>query len=132
MSRRLRTAEQSAREETAKAKLALLTVVADSTAPRDPKARGDHYRRHLVDAHRSIEILQAKIKALEDERDRIKRQCEYDLSLCVGKTVAEEARRRAAAGMREKAAVLLEDPPGCPTMSSEAIRAIPDPKPKWS
>ena len=33
---------------------------------------------------------------------------------------------------REKAAMLFEDEGGQPTASSEAIRAIPDPKPRWS
>jgi hypothetical protein len=33
---------------------------------------------------------------------------------------------------REKAAMLMEDEGGQPTNQSEAIRAIPDPKPRWS
>lgn len=33
---------------------------------------------------------------------------------------------------REKAAMLFEDEGGQPTASSEAVRAIPDPKPRWS
>lgn len=33
---------------------------------------------------------------------------------------------------REKAAMLFEDEGGQPTAASEAIRAIPDPKPRWS
>ncbi len=33
---------------------------------------------------------------------------------------------------REKAAMLFEGEGGQPTESSEAIRAIPDPKPRWS
>lgn len=33
---------------------------------------------------------------------------------------------------REKAAMLFEEEGGQPTAASEAIRAIPDPKPRWS
>jgi hypothetical protein len=33
---------------------------------------------------------------------------------------------------REKAAMLMEDEGGQPTSASEAIRALPDPKPRWS
>jgi hypothetical protein len=44
---------------------------------------------------------------------------------------AEEARLKAFNLAREKAAMLFEDR-GIPTNESEAIRAIPDPKPRWS
>jgi uncharacterized protein YhaN len=132
MSRRIRTAEESARRETAAAKSAMYTLLADSTAPRDPRGRGDHYRSHLADAHRTIEILQLRIKDIEAERDKIKQAREYDLSLCVTRTAAEEARMATARWMQEKAATLFEDEGGVPTPASEAIRDLPYPKPKWS
>jgi hypothetical protein len=132
MSHRIRTAEQSTRREREAAKVAAYTLVADSTAPRDPRMRGDHYRRHLADAHRTIETLQQKINELEAERDKNKRQHEYDLSLCVSRTVAEEARLAAFKLARGKASDLAEGPDGCPTALSHAIDCIPDPKPKWT
>lgn len=132
MSRRIRTFEESARRETAAAKSAMYTLLADSTAPRDPRGRGDHYRSHLVDTHRTIEILQLRIKELEQERDKIKQAREYELSLCVTRTAAEEARMAAARWMQEKAATLFEDEGGVPTPASEAIRDLPYPRPKWS
>lgn len=132
MSRRIKTAEESARRETAAAKLATYTLLADSTAPRDPRGRGDHYRAHLVDAHRTIEILQQRIKEIEAERDRAKADKDYTLSLCVTRTVAEEARLAAFRLARGKASILAEWPPGVPTSMSHAIDCIPDPKPKWS
>ncbi|ASR06719.1 hypothetical protein CHY08_06085 [Rhizobium leguminosarum bv. viciae] len=132
MSRRIRTAEESARRETAAAKSAMYTLLADSTAPRDPRGRGDHYRSHLADAHRTIETLQLRIKDIEAERDKIKQAREYDLSLCVTRTAAEEARMAAARWMQEKAATLFEDEGGVPTPASEAIRDLAYPKPKWS
>lgn len=132
MSRRVKTAEESARRETAAAKEAMRTLLADSTAPRDPRGRGDHYRSHLVDAHRTIEILQLRIKELEQERDKIKQAREYELSLCVTRTTAEEERLAAFRLARGKAAILAEGPDGIPTGMSHAIDCIPDPKPRWS
>ncbi|WP_028746353.1 hypothetical protein [Rhizobium mesoamericanum] len=132
MSRRIRTAEQSARRENEIAKSALLTAVADSTAPRDPWARSEHYRRHLADAHRIIETLQHRISELEVDRAKIKQQHEYDLSLCVTRREAEEARVGAFRLAREKASIMAEWPPGIPTMLSVEIENIPDPKQKWS
>ncbi|MBB2793907.1 UNVERIFIED_ORG: hypothetical protein GGD58_002771 [Rhizobium pisi] len=108
------------------------TLLADSTAPRDPRARGDHYRRHLADAHRTIEILQDRIKEVEADRDKIKQAREYDLSLCVTRTAAEEERIAAFRLARERAALLMEGPDGEPTSRSEIIREISDIKPKWS
>ncbi|MBY5614093.1 hypothetical protein [Rhizobium leguminosarum] len=132
MSRRIRTAEESARRESALTKEAMRTLLADSTAPRDPRGRGDHYRSHLADAHRIIETLQSRIKELEHERDTAKADKDYTLSLCVTRTVAEEARLAAFRLARGKAAILAEWPHGVPTMLSEEIDCIPDPKPKWS
>jgi hypothetical protein len=110
----------------------MLTLVADSTAPRDPRMRGDHYRRHLVDAHRTIDILQQRIKELEEEVTKTKRDCAYTISLCVSRTVAEEARLAAFRLARGKASALAEWPDGCPTGLSHAIDSIPDIQPKWS
>ncbi|QND13420.1 hypothetical protein HB775_05650 [Rhizobium leguminosarum bv. trifolii] len=132
MSKRIRSAEESARRETAAAKLAAYTLVADSTAPRDPRGRGDHFRAHLADAHRTIEILQQRIRDVELERDTAKADKDYTLSLCVTRSVAEEARLAAFRLARGKAAILAEWPHGVPTMLSEEIDGIPDPKPRWS
>jgi hypothetical protein len=101
-------------------------------APRDHRRRGEHYRRLLVDAHRTIEILQGKIKELEAACDKAHCEKEYALSLCVTRTVAEEARLASFCLAREKAALLMEFPAGVPNQASEDIRAIPDPKPKWT
>lgn len=131
MSRRIRSAEQSAQRERAAAKTAALTLVADSTAPRDPRARGDHYRTHLANAHRTIEILQNRISEIEGEREAIKRQAQYDLSLCVTRTAAEEQRLAAFRLARGKASILAEGTDGVPTPLSYAIDCIPEPKPKW-
>ncbi|WP_338282975.1 hypothetical protein [Sinorhizobium sp. KGO-5] len=114
------------------AKLSAYTLAADSTAPRDPKRRGDHYRAFLVDAHRTIETLQGKIKELETERDKAYREKEYALSLCVTRTAAEEARLAAFRLAQEKAALLMEGPGGILNEASEAIRAMPDPRPKFT
>ncbi|WP_411906271.1 hypothetical protein [Rhizobium mayense] len=132
MSKRLKSAEESARRERQAAKVAAYTLAADSAAPRDPKMRGDHYRSHLIDANRSIEILQTRIENLEAERDAIKHEADYRISISVGKTAAEQERLAAFKLAREKAAMLMETEHGEPTARSEAIRAIPDPKPKWS
>lgn len=132
MSRRIKSAEESARRESAKAKAAAYTLVADSTAPRDPRLQGEHYRRHLIDAHRTIETLQGRIAELERERDKAKAASDYALSLSVTRSAANEAALGAFRLAREKAALLMEGPDDEPTPRSEAIRAIPDPKPKWS
>jgi len=132
MSRRIRTAEQSARRETALAKEALLTVIADSTAPRDPWARSEHYKRHLADAHRTIETLQNRIKELEQQCAAIKQDRDYKLSLCVTRREAEEERLAAFRLARGKASIIAEWPPGCPNEMSNEIDNIPDPKPKWT
>lgn len=132
MSRRLRSVEESARRESAAAKLSAYTLAADSTAPRDPRRQGSYYRNLLVEAHRTIEVLQGKIGELEAACDKAKRDKEYALSLCVTRTAAEEARLAAFRLAREKAALLMEFPGGVINQASEDIRDIPDPKPKWS
>ena len=132
MSRRVRSAEESARREQQLAKQAAYMLLADSTAPRDPRSRGDHYRRHLADAHRTIETLQRQIAEMEAEREKIKADKDYALSLCVTRTEAEEGRLVAFRLAREKAALLMEGPDSEPTARSEIIREIPDIKPKWT
>jgi hypothetical protein len=86
----------------------------------------------LADAHRTIEILQQRIRDVEQERDTAKADKDYTLSLCVTRTVAEEARLAAFRLARGKASILAEWPHGVPTSMSHAIDCIPDPKPKWS
>ncbi|RVN39950.1 hypothetical protein [Sinorhizobium meliloti] len=106
--------------------------IADQMAPRDPKYQGRHYRACLADAHTVIEAFRQRITDLEAEMERVKRDCEYKLSLCVTRTAAEEARLGAFRLAREKAALLTEGVHGEPTNESEVIRDIPDPKPKFT
>lgn len=110
----------------------LSVEIADQMAPRDPKYQGRHYRACLADAHTVIEAFRQRITDLEAELERVKRDCEYKLSLCVTRTAAEEARLGAFRLAREKAALLMEFPGGVINQASEDIRDIPDPKPKWS
>ncbi|MDX0426819.1 hypothetical protein [Sinorhizobium medicae] len=105
---------------------------ADMIAPRDHQARAKHYRDLLVGAHRTIETLQIKMQELEFALAATKREKDYAMSLCVTRTAAEEARLSAFRLAREKAAILMENPDDEPTNESEAIRAIRDPKPKWT
>jgi len=132
MSKRIRTAEQSARRETAIAKDALLTAVADGTAPRDPRHQGAHYRRHLADAHRNIGTLQNRIAELEQQVAAIKADRDYKLSLCVTRREAEEERLAMFRLARGKASIIAEWPPGCPNDLSNEIDCMPEPKPRWS
>ena len=132
MSGRIRTAEQSAQRETAKARGVLLTIVADSCAPANLRARGDHYRKHLTDANRVIETLQLRIAELEAQRDKAKQRAEYDMSLCVTRGEAERERIAAFRLARGKAALLAEGKGGITTELSNAIEEIPDLKPKWT
>ncbi|SMF53184.1 hypothetical protein SAMN02982989_3180 [Xaviernesmea oryzae] len=57
---------------------------------------------------------------------------EHILSRMVTRTVAEEARQRAAAGMREKAAAIVEGPDGVPNVLSDAIDKLPLPRPRFT
>ena len=132
MSRRIKSAEESAREDAAKSKQSILTLAADSTKPRDPRQQADHFRRHLAEAHIVISQLQETLKRMEAELAAAKAERDHILQRSVTISVAEEERRRAAAGMRERAATSVEWPPGCPTSASEEIRGLPDPKPRWS
>lgn len=131
MSGRIRTAAQSAQRNTAKLKEEFLTLAADSCAPADPRARADHYKKHLADAQRVIDTLQRRIVEIEAERDKIKQQAQYDLSLCVTRGEAERERLAAFRLARGKAALLAEGEGGITTELSNAIEEIPDLKPKW-
>ncbi|WP_313194527.1 hypothetical protein [Shinella zoogloeoides] len=104
--------------------------IADQMAPRDPKNQGRHYRSCLAEAHTVIEAFRLRITELEDSMERLKRDCDYKLSLCVTRTAAEE-RQRAAAAMRYRAAEIVEDKEGVPTALSYSIDCIPNPKPKF-
>ncbi|MDI7923387.1 hypothetical protein [Ferirhizobium litorale] len=132
MSRRLRSAEESARREIAAARSAAYTLAADSTAPRDHHRRVEHYRRHLVDAHIVIDSLRQRITELEAEVEKVKRDCAYSLSLCVTRTAAEEAYLGAFRLARGKAAILAEGSDGIPNPLSDAIDNLPDPKPRFT
>lgn len=59
-------------------------------------------------------------------------ELEAFLSVSVSRIDAEEARRKAAEGMRNRAAERAENPDGSPTALSEAIRELSDPKPLWT
>jgi hypothetical protein len=106
--------------------------LAAQLAPRDPRRQGAYWRDRCNDASIAVGQLQAKITRLERELATAKADRDYVLQRSVTVTVAEEERRRAAAGMRERAACLVEGPDDEPTAASEAIRGLPDPKPKWS
>lgn len=79
-----------------------------------------HIDARLAETTRQLGQLQVKYAALRDS-----------LPQMISVREAEEARLGAFRLAREKAAMLFEDR-GVPTSSSEAIRDIPDPKPRWS
>lgn len=105
--------------------------LADSLAPQSLKRQGPYWRERFKDAHVAIVQLQERIDALERDLATTKEDRNHILRRTVTLTVAEEARRRAAAGMRERAATLMEYPTGVPNAHSEVIRELPDPKPRW-
>jgi hypothetical protein len=82
-------------------------------------------RRHL---EARLADLSARYDALEAQHARLRATIPASVSV----REAEEARLGAFKRAREKAARLFEGPDGEPTASSEAIRAIPDIRPKWS
>ncbi|KAB1086475.1 hypothetical protein F4V91_08555 [Neorhizobium galegae] len=129
---RIKTFEESARRDREATRRALFTLVADSTKPSDPRRQGQHYRQHLVDAHIVIEQLQERIAGIEADLAKTKRNAAYALSLSVSRTVAEEARLKAAAAMRYRAADIAEGRHGEPTNTSHAIDCLPLPKPKFT
>ncbi|MGA1803658.1 hypothetical protein [Rhizobium sp. HT1-10] len=131
MSRRIKKAERDASYHQATTKAALLTIVMDSTAPRDPCAKAEHYKAALADAHRIIEILQIRNAALEQKLEKVKANADYWLGLCVPRSIAEKARTDGFRLGVGKAAILAE-PHGIPNNLSEAIFNMPDPKERFS
>jgi hypothetical protein len=129
---RIKTFEESARKDREASRRALLTLVADSTKPTDPRKQCLHYRTHLVDANLVIEKLQERISSLEADLAKTKRDSAYALSLCVTRSTAEEARQKAAAAMRYRAEDLAEGRDGEPTSTSDAIDNLPLPRPKFT
>lgn len=128
---RIKTAEESARREAEKMKTAALTIVADSTRPRDPRMHGEHYRQHLLNANRTIDTLQHRIAELETKLRKEREDHVYRLSLTVGRTAAEEARMAAFNFAINSARALAEDKDGTPTPLSNAISEIKPSKSKF-
>lgn len=128
---RIKTAEESARREAEKMKTAALTIVADSTRPRDPHRQAEHYRQHLLNANRTIDTLQHRITELEVTLRKEREAHQYHLSLTVGRTAAEEARMAAFNFAINSAAALAEGPDGTPTPLSNAISEIKPSKSKF-
>ncbi|WFS02790.1 hypothetical protein [Rhizobium tumorigenes] len=131
MTRRIKKAEREAGYHQASVKAALLTIVTDSTAPRDPYAKMAHYKAALTDAHRVIEILQIRNGELEQKLEKSKRDAEYWLGLCVPRSTAEKARLDGFRLARGKAAIIAE-PGGYPNNLSEEIFNMPEPKARWT
>lgn len=121
---RIKNAEESARREAQKAKAAALTIVADSTRPRDPQRQAAHYREHLLNANRTIDTLQHRITELETKLRKEREDHVYRLSLTVGRTAAEEARIAAFNFAINSAVAVAEGPDGTPTPLSNAISEI--------
>ncbi len=130
MSRRIKSAEESARRDRQKSE-AIKTLVADRTAPRNPNHHGPHYRRHLVDTLVVVDQLQARIAELEATLAKVRASAAYERTLTVSRTVAEEAVQKAAYGMRYLAASIVESVDGHPTPVSHAIDQLPLPRPKF-
>ncbi|NSZ73232.1 hypothetical protein G6L74_05630 [Agrobacterium tumefaciens] len=79
--------------------------------------------------------LSAKLSETEKELDKFKNAyttLRENTPTSIPVREAEEGCLKAFNLAREKAAMLMEDEGGQPTNQSEAIRAIPDPKPRWS
>jgi hypothetical protein len=128
---RIKTAEESARREAEKMKIAALTLGADSTRPRDPRMQAEHYRQHLLNANRTIDTLQHRIAELEATLRQQREDHRYCQSLTVGRTAAEEARMAAFNFAINSAAALAEGPDGTPTPLSNAISEIKPSKSKF-
>lgn len=106
--------------------------LADALAPTSLRAKGRYWKDRFVEAQVAVGQLQEKIAGLEQRLSAMTQDRNRIMALSVTRSVAEEARRRAAAGMRERAATLMEYPTGVPNAHSEAIRELADPRPKWS
>lgn len=103
----------------------------DQLAPQGHRLREIYYRRQLADRIPAIEQLQVRVADLEKQLADAKANTRRLVELSVTRGEAERQRQLAANGMRERAATLAEGHDGTPTPLSEAIRAIPDPKPRF-
>lgn len=128
---RIKTAEESARREAEKMQAAALTMVADSTRPRDPQRQEAHYREHLINANRAIDTLQHRITELETTLRQEREDHRYRLSLTVGRTAAEESRLAAFNYAKNMASQMAETEDGTPNPLSHAIDQIKPPKSKF-
>lgn len=131
MSRRIKSAEESARRDR-QVSAAVKTLVADSTAPRNPNRHGPHYRAHLVDTLVVVDQLQFRIAELEVTLAKLRASAAYERTLTISRTVAEEAVQKAAYGMRYMAATIAEGVDGHPTPVSHAIDQLPLPRPRFT
>lgn len=131
MSRRVKSAEESARRDR-QVSASNKTLVADATAPRNPKNHGPHYRSHLIDTLVVVDQLQARISELEATLAKARASAAYERTLTVSRIAAEEARQKAASAMRYLAASIVESVDGHPTPVSHAIDTLPLPRPKFT
>ncbi|WP_421366983.1 hypothetical protein [Agrobacterium tumefaciens] len=79
--------------------------------------------------------ISAKLQETEKELDKFKNAyttLRENTPTSITVREAEDGCLKAFNLAREKAAMLMEDEGGQPTNQSEAIRSIPDPKPRWS
>ncbi|RUW49789.1 hypothetical protein EOA32_21395 [Mesorhizobium sp. M1A.F.Ca.ET.072.01.1.1] len=94
-----------------------------------------HLMQGMAEENGSIEAnrlaAERRTKDLGSARSRIA-ELETQLRHSVSKVEAEEGRRKAAFGMRERAASEMESPRGVPCEASEAIRALPLPRSLWT
>lgn len=127
---RLKNFDRSLRQDAARAQEELRTLVADSTAPRDPRAQAKHYRQYLAEANRVIGTLQVRIANIEQKAVKAKEDTEYWLSLCVPRSQHEREKLAAFMLARNKAAMLAE-PDDVPNNLSHAIDNIKPPQ-NWS
>lgn len=87
------------------------------------RERAAQEQRHL---HARLTDLTERHKKLEIEHAALLERMPRSVSW----READEARQEAAANMRERIAVHFMDG-DVPTSASEAVREIPDPRPKW-
>lgn len=92
---------------------------------RQAEERAATERRHIE--HRLSELT-----AAHAELQRRYSSLKGSLPTMISVREAEEERLKAFRRARNKASDLAETSDGCPTNLSEAIYAIPDPKPKWT
>ncbi|MQB20529.1 hypothetical protein DXT90_07765 [Agrobacterium tumefaciens] len=100
----------------------------------------DRLVEHVEEKERAAAIsdrrhLDARLAEVTKDRDKFKAAyttLKENTPTSIPVREAEEGCRKAFNLAREKAAILMEDEGGQPTSASEAIRAIPDAKPRWS